>query len=299
MAANPDRVGELLEGTRRKRTPLVSPEGLALDVQVAGRSERVAAFALDILFMFVAIIGLYLLLLLLLLTDVNARTGMTLLLFIAFIVRNGYFLHFEMAWQGRTPGKKICGLRVIRRDGGELAPAAVIARNLTREVEFFLPLSLFLSLGLTDSLWERLALLGWILGIAALPLFNSLRLRAGDLIAGTLVIAVPKRALLPDLTAPAQKTARRAYSFTHAQLAVYGAFELQMLEEFLRRPPSVATEYLLAESCRKICRKIGWPDAVPPQDLRLFLTDFYAAERAELERGQLFGQAKADKFSQK
>ena len=46
--------------------------------------------------------------------------AVTLILFIAFIVRNFYSIYFELAWQGATPGKWINGLRVIDRRGGPL-----------------------------------------------------------------------------------------------------------------------------------------------------------------------------------
>lgn len=297
MATHSDRVGELIEGIKRNHRVLVSPEGVELDIQIAGNGERLAAFFVDIVFMFVAVICLYIMALLLFFSRTNLSVGMTLILFVAFVVRNLYFLHFELAWQGRTPGKKICGLRVIDRNGGELTPSAVIARNLTREVEFFLPLSLYMNLE-TGSGLQQLALLGWVLAIGALPLFNRERLRAGDLIAGTQVIAMPKRVLLSDLADRAEGNridTSAVYTFSHRQLAVYGAFELQVLEELLRRPPGIETDRLLGEVCAKICRKIGWSENVPPMNVRHFLTDFYAAERANLERGQLFGKRKLDK----
>jgi len=87
-------------------------------------------------------------------------------------------------------------------------------------------------------------------------------------------------------------------TFTPQQLQTYGAFELQVLEELLRRPPSAETTQVLDEVCGKICRKIGWTDPVPRRDVTAFLRDFYTAERAYLEREQLFGKAKADKYAQ-
>ena len=298
MAIRPDRLGDILEGAKRRRRTIVTPEGVELDIRLAGSGERLTAFLLDLLFMFATVFALYFLLVLLVFTDANISLGMTVILFAAFVVRNLYFLHFELAWQGRTPGKRICGLRVINRRGGELSPSAVIARNLTREVEFFLPLSLMLSVYVRPGSLQMLALTGWVLIIALLPLFNRDRLRAGDIIGGTQVIAMPKRMLSGDLAAGPQKEAKKAaYAFTHTQLSVYGAFELQVLEEFLRRPPTPETEKLLAEVCRKITTKIGWEEAVPSENVRRFLTDFYAAERADLERGQLFGKIKADKTS--
>ncbi|MDL2210888.1 RDD family protein [Desulfovibrio sp. OttesenSCG-928-O18] len=297
MAIRTDRVGELLEGIKRNRRVILSPEGVPLDVHVAGHGERLTAFALDLTFLFVAVGCLYVLAILLFFSHTNISVGMTLVLFIAFIVRNLYFLHFELAWQGRTPGKRICGLRVINREGGELSPTAVIARNLTREVEVFLPLSLYVGLG-SGATWQELTLLGWVLAIVALPFFNRDHLRAGDLIGGTQVISMPKRLLLGDLAAaPAEKNARK-YVFTHEQLAVYGAFELQVLEEFLRRPEQ-ETGALLEEVCRKICRKINWEGDIPPHDVRRFLSEFYTAERADLERGQLFGKLREDKTAGK
>ena len=292
-----DRVGELIEGFGRRRRVILSPEGVALDVLIAGKGERLGAFLLDALFMVLAILFLFALLVLLLFAGKGRMAGVTLILFLAFIVRNLYFLHFELAWQGRTPGKKICGLRVISRNGGELRPAAIIARNLTREVELFLPLSLLLTLNAGQEFLQQLALLGWVLAITILPLCNREQLRAGDLIGGTLVIAMPKRVLLEDLAANPEESAAGGYVFTPGQLGIYGAFELQVLEEFLRRPDTEETRLALAEVCGRIRRKIAWEEPVPPEQARRFLRDFYAAERAELERGQLFGRFRADKTS--
>ncbi len=137
--------------------------------------------------------------------------------------------------------------------------------------------------------------MGWVLAIALLPLFNRDHLRAGDLIAGTQVIAIPKRVLLADLADQPKEAAPETYTFTHEQLAIYGAFELQVLEEILRRPDNPTNQQTMAEVCAKICKKIGWMDTVPPGDIRRVLTDFYTAERADLERGQLFGRTRLDK----
>ncbi len=297
MAVRLDRVGAFLEGGYRRLKLIVPPEGVPLAVPVSGRGERLGAFMLDLFFMGLAILVIHILALMLLFSKSDASVGLTLCLFIAFIVRNFYFLHFELAWQGRTPGKKICGLRVISRDGGELTPSAVIARNLTREAEFFLPFSLFLSLPASGGdFWQNFTLWGWMMILLSLPLWNRQRLRAGDLIGGTIVVSMPKKALLPDLSlARPDGKSGRGYAFTPKQLSVYGAFELQVLEEFLRRPKTEETARLLIEVCEKIRNKIGWEEEVPHGEVLRFLSDFYAAERADLERRQLFGDYKADK----
>src|SRR5262249_32832383 len=200
--------------------------------------------------------------------------------FIAFVVRNLYFVWFELAWRGATPGKRLVGLRVIDRAGGPLLPSALVARNLTREIETFIPLGVLLTAGGAAD-WWTLAVALWMLFFAALPLINRDRMRGGDLIAGTLVISLPKRVLSNDLV---ERKAR--FSFTDQQLRAYGAFELQVLEELLRRPVTPQSMPLLNEVCDKICRKIGATMPVPA-DVMPFLREFYTAERAYLEREQL------------
>lgn len=289
------RVSALFEGVKRRHKELVSPEGVPLDIQVAGQSERIVALFIDLAIMYTAIIALFLFFILVLFSGLAEPIGLTLFLFMGFVIRNFYFMHFELAWQGRTPGKKAVNLRVINRSGGELTPSAIIARNLTREVEIFLPLSLIFTLNPDGTAWRQLAILGWVVVIAGLSFFNKDRLRAGDIIAGTQVIAMPKRKLLSDLTSGPQKEAAREFVFTHEQLSSYGAYELQVLEELLRRSETMETRQLLEDVAKKICARINWPHPLPTGRTRAFLTDFYTAERAELERGQLFGRHKADK----
>src|SRR5262249_46351252 len=131
----------------------------------------------------------------------------------------------------------------------------------------------------------------WLLFFAALPFVNRDRMRGGDLIAGTMVIALPKRNLSGDLV-----EGRVQYSFSEQQLRAYGAFELQVLEELLRHPDSLESRRVLAEVCEKICRKIAWTEPVPQQEVLPFLREFYTAERAFLERAQVFGRPRADKY---
>jgi uncharacterized RDD family membrane protein YckC len=288
-----ERINRFLDGVKREKREIVTPEGVALEVELANRGERALAFVLDLFIWALAILFLALVLGLLLAERINGAVAATLVLFAAFLLRNFYFIHFELTTQGATPGKRIVGLKVIDAIGGPLTPGAVVARNLTREVETFLPLSLYFSLEAGGGgWWTRAAYLGWLGLVSALPFFNRDRRRAGDFLGGTLVIATPKRALLADLGGQ-----RLGYVFTRPQLDAYGAFELQVLEEVLRRPPSADSEAVLTKVCARICRKIEWPGPPPLGDARSFLSAFYVAERAHLERAQLFGKYRADKSS--
>ena len=288
-----ERVSQFLEEGRRSRRAIVTPEGVPVTVEIAEYGERITAFGLDLILWTLLTLAIYIPVLALIGRPRGQLIALSIALFLGFLVRNLYFIYFELAWRGATPGKRVVGLRVIDRNGGPLLADAVIARNLTREVEMFIPLSVLMEGGRplgggTD--WIEGAIIAWVLVCAAIPASNRDRMRGGDLIANTMVIALPKRVLLDDLVErPAQ------FTFTPAQLRAYGAFELQVLEELLRRPPGPETRAVLDEVCDKIRRKICWTDPLAGGDVAAFLRDFYAAERAFLEREQLFGKVRADK----
>ena len=117
-----------------------------------------------------------------------------------FLIRSFYFILLEMGPRAATFGKRACGLRVVARSGERLTADRVIVRNLTREIEFFLPLSFLLEGGGegVGAGWT-LAGLAWTGVFAFFPLFNKDRMRVGDLLAGTWVIAAPKKELSVDL----------------------------------------------------------------------------------------------------
>ncbi|MDR1488035.1 MAG: RDD family protein [Deltaproteobacteria bacterium] len=286
------------------RRLLVSPEGLPLVMNLAGINARISAFMIDlclmggfIVFFVVSIVFLF---------KLNSFILITLLEFGVFTISQLYFIYFELAWQGRTPGKKFLNLRVVNRKGGELTPGAIIARNLTREVEVFLPLALVLQnfFEFFSNSAPSVGALIWALTLSALPSFNKDRLRAGDLLAGTMVVTMPKRVLLSDIsqdTLGVQDS--EAFVFTPTQLSIYGRQELEVLENILRTvadlPVSKRNLYddTLQIVCRKICAKIDYRDPIPTDKVRRFLSDFYKAERAQLERGLLFGYLKVNQSS--
>ncbi|TDR85284.1 RDD family protein [Enterovirga rhinocerotis] len=293
MARQLDRINRLLDESTRNRREITTPEGVVLEVDIANRGERLVAFLMDFLFWMLATALLFLILSLTLVHGVSGSVTVTIVLFLSFLLRNLYFIHFELHSQGATPGKRIVNLKVVDRHGGPLLPGAIVARNLTREVEIFLPLGLFFALPKLDGsgdFWAAASYLGWAAALSALPFFNRDHLRAGDLIAGTMVISVPRRALLTDLAEGGSR-----YVFSRRQLEAYGAFELQVLEELLRRPRSKETQAMQQQVCDKICRKIAWAQKVEPAEVPTFLKAFYTAERAHLEGEQQFGRYRADK----
>jgi uncharacterized RDD family membrane protein YckC len=285
---------------------MVTPEGIALPLTLASRGSRFGALLLDLLFIGLLMLGTTIALVYMA-GGTAAVSGPSndnplishameflAVIWIAamFLFRNAYFLFFELGPRGATLGKRITGIRVAARDGGRLTAEMIIARNLLRDIELFLP-AVFLSSASDggDMGAAGIAAAAWFLIFALFPCFNKDRLRAGDIIAGTWVVEAPKQRLQAAMTAAKQvDAAQLKYNFGEAELSVYGEYELQTLERVLRenRPEALKPVY------EAICQKIGW--AAGGGDELVFLEAFYTQLRAKLEAGMRMGQRKADKF---
>lgn len=289
--------------TRMRRSSrdrvLVTPEGIAVPVTVASRGARAGALMLDLTFIFLLILGSTLLLFYIAggavqtLSEVENDSAagralqflMIVWIIILFLFRNAYFLYFELGPRGATPGKRLAGIRIAARDGGRLTAEMVIARNLLRDIELFLPI-VFLSSAGVESGAAWLAATGWFLIFMLFPMFNRDALRAGDIIAGSWVVERPRQKLESVLSS-AQRT---RYQFGEAELSVYGEYELQALERVLRERRHESIESVYQTISAKIGRTDGWNDE------GAFLEDYYTQLRARLEAGMRMGRRKADKF---
>ncbi len=291
----------------RDRT-IVTPEGIALKVVLASRGTRFGALALDLIAIGLTIIVVTLLLIWIaggvasLEENVELDTPVghalqflfVVWIIVVFLFRNAWFLIFELGPRGATPGKRITGIRIAARDGGHLSAEMVIARNLLRDIELFLPLVFLMSAGDGGDMGAAgIAATAWFLVFALFPCFNKDRLRAGDVIAGTWVLEAPKPKLeaAMSLGKAVSVATGTQYRFGEAELSIYGEYELQTLERVLREGRREAMEAVH----EAICRKIGWDPG--KGDERAFLQAFYTQLRARLESGMRFGKRKADKFT--
>jgi len=274
------------------RRTLITPEGVDLSLRLADIGQRISAFLLDLVVMTLSMIALTLVCLVGAAAIGLERSELILVVWLLgfFFLRNFYFILMEMGPRAATFGKRVTGLRVVARSGERLTADRVIARNMMREIEFYLPLS-FLSYNAAEGAGDgltALAGLAWTGLFLFFPMFNRDKMRVGDLLAGTWVVSAPRKKLSVDL-APAGESAG-GYRFTDAQLDVYGVFELQTLEQVLREDRYESTETVAAA----IRQKIGMAgDTGPSRD---FLTAYYDSARARMERGLLFGKRRADKF---
>jgi uncharacterized RDD family membrane protein YckC len=284
---------------------IVTPEGIPIHFTLARAGDRAGAFVIDTLIQFAALLVLVLVLVLAIGRDAEDSWLTPLVILLAFFVTTFYFPFFEVRWQGATPGKRQTGIRVIDARGGQLETSAILARNLVREIEVWMPLRFLLAQQTAwpgAPAWVSLIAGGWLVVFLLLPLFNRDRLRIGDLIAGTRVVMQPKVFLVPDLVAEIAAAAPAAaaplHGFTEAQLAVYGIFELQVLEDLLRRPPGEhGHDTAVRTVADKIRVKTGYQPVIAPGGEERFLRDFYTALRAHLEQKLLFGKRREDKFA--
>lgn len=276
--------------TEELRMEVVPPEGVPLVFTVAMAGDRIAGFLLDALLIVVGVFALFLLGLL----SGGGPWLWALLMLLFFLLRNGYFILFEMRWQGRTPGKRWAGLRVLDAGGRPVTADAIVVRNLTREVELVMPLSVLSSpeaLVSSGPGWLRVLAVLWVAVFLLFPLFNRQRRRIGDLLAGTVVVRDVRRALERELAEPGPEAVTEL-TFTDEQLRQYGVYELQVLEDLLR--DGTGRTEALELVAKKVKEKIGWTG---PADIRprRFLEAFYRAQRARLERDLLLGTARERK----
>lgn len=154
-----------------------TPENVVFSYEVAGIGSRFLAALIDSLLIAFLLALAFLTLFLLMVSGLGqslgeaASSGPSWLLaifgLISFAILWGYYILFELLWNGQSPGKRRLGLRVIRSDGTPIGPSEAVIRNLVRIVDF-LPL---------------------YYGIGVVTMFlNDQARRLGDLAAGTLVV---------------------------------------------------------------------------------------------------------------
>lgn len=281
------------EDAKRMRT-LVTPEGAALSLKIGTFAERAGAFVIDFVIQWsVVLIVVFTIAYTVDQMGFEAESlGYGFIAVFVFLLRNFYFVFFEIGRRAATPGKRLVGLRVASRDGGQLRADAVMARNFSREIEIGLPVSFLFMGGDEVSAWIGIFGLVWAGVFMFFPLFNKDRLRVGDLIAGTWVLHAPKVKLAGDISQSSTRSGQRErFAFTPQQADAYGIHELQVLEGVLRR----ADGKTRAEVAERIRNKIGW-QATPGERDGDFLEAYYAALRQRLEQRMLFGERKEDKF---
>jgi uncharacterized RDD family membrane protein YckC len=205
---------------------LRTPEQIDLQYDLAGLGSRFLALAIDLLIQsavvaaLVAVFGLGGVLFAWSFRDVFGPSsgtvlsiGAALAVLLVFLLTWGYFLVFELIWNGQTPGKRVAGIRVLTSRGEPVTLVHALVRNLLRLVDM-LPTS-------------------YMLGTICILLTRRGQ-RLGDLAAGTVVVRECRAELprpLPPLD-PAQALPRQLAS-------AFTADDVRLARDFLLRAPSL------------------------------------------------------------
>lgn len=267
----------------------LSPEAVRLDLPISGPVPRMLAYGIDLFCMGVATF----LLIVFLMTSssigaaihhflsgivrgavqqsrdaaaqhhpaANPLGGLVIALFVLveFVISTLYFIFWEMVTGGRSPGKLIVGLRVVRQTGLPIDLRSSVIRNLMRAVDI-LPAE-------------------YLVGLIAILLSPSGE-RLGDRVAGTVVVRLdrPETAAEISLSSGTQRLV-----LTRVQLAKIGPRELQLIRGVLRRLPQVDDSRraeLIAEAAETMRVRLELSE-IPNSDKAAFLNDLLrASERS-------------------
>jgi uncharacterized RDD family membrane protein YckC len=185
-----------------------SATGVDLTLSIAGPGNRSYAFVID-WHIRLLLCGAWLLLAGVVLNlSLNPKSQDALLSLLPAAVI--YFLYhpiLEVAMRGRTPGKRMAGLRIVHRSGGAPGTAALLIRNVFRLID---GLPVFYVVGLVSCF------------------VTANRVRIGDMAAGTLLVL--------DDTAAVKSLARLE---TLAAASSLPLDALELVDQILERWPSL------------------------------------------------------------
>lgn len=158
------------------RVTITTPESVELEFILAGIGNRAFALLIDyhvlalFLIVFFIIWGVFSYQLLNYLSELSVNYSgldkwlLAIAVLVSFFIYMGYFVFFEVLWQGQTPGKRYAKIRVIREDGRRVSIQQATLRSLLRPID--------------DTLFIG----------AFLIMLGRREKRLGDMAAGTLVI---------------------------------------------------------------------------------------------------------------
>jgi uncharacterized RDD family membrane protein YckC len=198
------------------RITIETPEGLTLELSLAGVGSRFAAAIVDWMIQLSIFIALYILLLRI------GSSGAAIFAVASFLLLFGYDVAFEVLNSGRTPGKRMNGLRVVRDGGRPITFTASTIRNLVRVVDL-LP--------------------GTYLVGAISIVVSSRNQRLGDIAAGTLVVRDrPRRRGERDRAWRAPQAPQPPAASSTWDVSAVGEDELVAVRKFLDRRYTLTTD---------------------------------------------------------
>jgi uncharacterized RDD family membrane protein YckC len=252
---------------------LVTGEAVVLQVRIARMPTRALACAIDVVIQGIVLTVLFTTLFGFLLTGASEALGVALVFVVLLLVLVGYRVVMETLTRGRTLGKMMLGLKVVRDDGSSIRFRHALVRTL---------------------LWLFVDFAPWFAaspGIVA-SLMNKQGKRIGDIVAGTVVIRERHQPMAsPPLFVP-------GHLVQWAQ-----SLELSRLSDELA---NTSREYLARYSELEPAARIALGDALayrvggvtaPAPPIQISSPAFLSAVLAERRRRELARLAQGPKYA--
>ncbi len=254
---------------------LPTPENVAVSYELAGVGSRFIAAAIDTLVQVILIILVATAIVLAggfamgrgALRDLDrvepegaAIWAVAILVVALFLLLWGYYVTFEMLWNGQSPGKRLTRLRVLRDTGYPVGFLDSLLRNLVRVVDF-LPFA-------------------YGIGVVSM-LIDSQSRRLGDLAAGTIVVKERRALRAVELATPVAGPAPAADGPGMANVARLTGTDYSVLREYLLRRDRLAAP-ARAALASELSATLAHRLAIAPPDTAAadaFLTELAAAYR--------------------
>jgi uncharacterized RDD family membrane protein YckC len=222
------------------RLDVDTPEGVVFGYQIAGIGSRFIAALIDTFVLAASLLafvcGLAAASNIVSISWLGRWLSALAVLFV-FALTWGYYIFFELVWNGQSPGKRWVGLRVIRTDGTPVTLVDSLIRNLVRAIDF-LPLY-------------------YVVGLVTM--FSSAQARRlGDYAAGTLVVKERRDVTLESL----QQQARRLDASVPDALTPLDLSEQDyvLITDFLDRRDQLRNRDELAQRiAAAVAAKLGLP----------------------------------------
>jgi uncharacterized RDD family membrane protein YckC len=217
-----------------------TPEAVSFGYEIAGIGSRFMAALVDSLLIVILEAMVLLVVLSVLATTpgdlLSGQLGVWIIAglgLLAFALLWGYYLFFEMIWNGQSPGKRWVGLRVIKDTGAPVSLVDSAIRNLVRFVDF----------------------MPAYYGVGVIVMFlNDQARRLGDFAAGTLVIRERRDVTLESLTVTPRRSDSSAPEDPLPGLENLTSDDYDLIVRFLQRRSELANRDRLA---RRLATTIG------------------------------------------
>lgn len=222
IAARDEVALELLDTTVGVETP----ERVQFKYQLAGPGRRAVAWLIDLAIRLVVYFVAFVAVVLVAASAVEFLQGLGVGFFLLLLFFGEWFTGaiFETVLQGRTPGKWVMSLRVVRDDGSPARFPDYLLRNLIKAVDF-LPLFYVVP----------------TFGVALVAMLLDKKFRRiGDMVAGTVVVVEERGQMLAQVAIEPPVTEEERLDLpVRVDLS---RDEIRVIEDFLRRRKRLSNE---------------------------------------------------------